>query len=280
MNKSTILSEALASYSPQQLEVSRRGSGLNAVWKIDINGKPAVLKTYSSRRGPIKTFLSNIEHFLSGRTPYTPSARYHTERENLRLWKKAGFDVPDIMEHHFDPEIPLPHLCLEYVEGSLLSSHLANTSILDKEKNNVFREFVEQWANRHQAAAQSSNPRLIQEHATLDHVIFSHDRFVTLDLEVSYKRQNIKALIAHEICGYMKPLFKRLPDKEADHFLELLVKHYPHRQYLEAIYTELLENPNPLVRLIHFLDRRLKKRGKTATKFEVARRLNAKLGHT
>ena len=172
----------------------------------------------------IKTILSNIEHHLTNRTPYTATARHRTEEKNLDLWHHAGFDVPLILKHQLPKDLPVPCLCMEYLEGQLLTSRLADNDTPQAATDQLFRDFVSQWASRHAAALDSGNPALIQEHATLDHVIVCGHRFVTIDLEVSYTSpKNLPALIANEITGYFRSVFKRMPYQKANHLLDILI---------------------------------------------------------
>jgi hypothetical protein len=273
------LDAALSRYSAEKLDFSSRGSGLNAVWKIRIDNQPAVLKTYASRRGPAQTFLSNIEHLLTGRTPYAAAARQRTERENLAAWRQLGLDVPRIIDHPFDPPIPLPHLCMEYVEGRRIPELLADPQVPPEEKDRAFERFVKAWEARHAAAEARRDPRLVQEHATLDHVMIGGSRVVTFDLEVSYTSpEDVRSLVAREIGGYVLSLFKKLPEPQAGHFLELLLTAYPAPSRLDATVTEFLDNPHPWRRFIHRLDfQRARARGQTMNKFEAARRLQSAL---
>ena len=278
MNKNETLTAILAPYSPQKLDYSRRGTGLNAVWKIKLNGQQAILKTYSARRGPLQTASSVISHMLSGRTPYTAFARCRTERENLVLWKKSGFDVPELFKHTFTPALPVHYLCMEYAEGPSLSAYLLDPKVTPDRKDSAFIGFLAQWGKRHDSAEQLCNPRLIQEHATFDHVMLSGSRFVTFDLEVSYtKPGNIRRLIAYEICGYLRSIFKKMPEDQILHFMDLLIKHYPNRFLLENIYPELWENQNALTSFIQTLDRTVSKRDQKMNRYEIARKLKDKL---
>ncbi len=270
--------EALAPYSPRQLAVSSRGSGLNAVWEIRLAGRPVILKTYSSRRGVLSTFLSNTGHVFGGRTSYLSEARYQTELSNLDLWRNSGFEVPGVVQHDFNPPLPVKYLCMEYVDGPLLSSYLSDPDISAEKKDSVLAAFLRRWAERHTAAENLREPRLVQEHATFNHVILAGDRFVTFDLEVSYTGSaNIQRLIAYEICGYLRSIFKRLPEDRITRFLDILVENYPRRDFLSAVYRELFESRDLSARFIHLIDRILIKRGRKMHKYQIACELKNRL---
>jgi hypothetical protein len=251
------LTDRLAPFRPEPLDASQRGSGLNATWKLVLNGKPAILKTYSSRRNPLKTLLVSMEHALTGRTPYSAAARQQTEQENLHSWKQAGFDVPALVEHRFDPPLPIPCLCMEFITGHPLSNRLSDPAVPLPKRQELLAAFAPDWARRHAAALTAGNPRLIHEHATFEHVLQAADRLVTFDLEVSFTSPaRLGGRIAAEIAGYMRSLLRRLPAGEHASFMQTLVASYPDRGLLKEVSREYLHAPSPPRRLAHRLLRR------------------------
>jgi hypothetical protein len=252
------LRASLAPFAPRRLDVSRRGSGLNAVWRITLDGAPAVLKTYDTRRGPVRTALTALEHRLSGRTPYAAAARQRTERDGLRLWRDAGFDVPALHETPLPVRLPVPHLCMEWLPGPTLPAFLTDAAQPDSAREDALRRFAPAWAARHALALERDEPRLLQEHATLDHVLVSGERLVTFDLEVAFRPgAHVPALIAREICGYLRSILRRLPAAPGIRAFEVLVAAYPQRDILDTAWREILANPRPAARLLHAIERRL-----------------------
>lgn len=274
MKKAHILEAALRAYAPEKLDSSARGSGLNAVWKIRIGPRPAVLKTYASRRNPVDTVLAELSHRTAGRTGYSAAARRHTEFRNLAHWHEMGFDVPALIPHRFVPPLPLPWLCLEYVEGRTLANLLADPHVAPAEQEEIFSRFLRSWAGRHTAAEDRQDRSLIQEHPTIDHILVADNRLVTFDLEVGFTRGDVRALVAREIAGVLVSLFRRLPEPRATHFLAQFVAGYPDRTRIEFVAREFLKSPSPWRRVLHGLAaRRARARGVRMHRAEIARRL-------
>jgi len=257
MNPEQTLRQTLQRSGGKPLNVSARGTGLNALWMVALSGAPLVIKTYSRRRSPGRTALSHLAHVLSGRTGYTAGARWRTERANLALWRQAGFDVPRVFPERPAAEIPLPHVCMEYVAGTLLSEYLADPDVPAPEREAVFIRFAHEWAARHARADRDSEIRLIQEHGTIEHVMLAGDRLVTFDLEVSYRdSRHVRYYIAEELCAYVRSLFRTQSLPMADHLLGLLVRHYPERQYLASVCAQLLRGGSRWGRAARAFDRR------------------------
>jgi len=271
MNKTQLLQATLQRYGGRKLDTSDRGSGLNAVWLIRRDRRRVVLKTFSRRRARIRTVLLDVGHGLTGRTRYNAWARYRTEAENLSIWRREGFDVPELLPPLPASEMPLPHLCMAYVSGVLLSDFMTDPDVSPKQKETVLVRFLHAWGARHARAEALAEPRLIQEHGTVNHVFVSGDQLVTFDLEISYTgTRRLRSLIGAEIIGYLRSLLKGHTPEAAQRILDLLVREYPHREYLEAACTELFQNPNPGRRLFHALDRCLLRRPDKMHKFRAA----------
>jgi hypothetical protein len=270
--------DALAPYAARRINVSRRGSGLNATWHLQLpNGHPAILKTYALRRSPAKTALLRLAHRVEGRTSYSAASRQATERTNLLAWREAGFAVPSVLD--FPPpgarRLPLPSLCMEFVEGPLLSDVLADPKRSAAEKDAIYRRFVAEWGRRHEAAMQTSNRRLIQEHGSFEHVIVTDSGFVTFDLEVSYTAlRSMENVVSSEICGYLRSLFRKTDPHTARHFVQLTAACYPRPDYLETVFVRLFHHPSIPGRLAGILDRNLVRDPRKADKHEIARLLH------
>jgi hypothetical protein len=271
MSRAHAILKALERCQAERIDGSSRGSGLNAVWKIRVDGRPVILKTYSSRRAPFQSCLNNVGHLLSGRTPYTARARQRTERWNLLLWRQHGFDVPALLPCLPLEKLPIPHLCMEYIEGRTLSAYLADDRIPAAERDETFDRFLATWGSRHSRADRLSEPRLLQEHGTLDHVLVSGRRLATFDLEVSFRGgRRVRSCISGEISGYLRSLLKQQSPETSQRLLAMLVRRYPHRSYLEEVCTELLRNGNPLFRLLHALERRCRGKPGAIHKYNAA----------
>ncbi len=269
----------LAPLSPRLLDASTRGSGWNSVWLLTGNGKPVVLKIYGRRRTRLREWMTHLAQTLGGRTGYTAPDRQRTERHGLRLWRKNGFDVPRIgCEPLPLPPLPAPFLLMEYLPGPSLAAFLADPARTPGEKDALFLRFLSDWSRRHATALNLGEPALLQEHPGLDHLLVSGARLVTFDLEVAYtSRRHMAEAVSAEIAGFVRSLFKVLPDLEARHFLRLLSDAYPDRTRLARVYTDLFDNPVLSHRLLHALDRRFLRKPGRLDKYLAAERLRDSL---
>jgi tRNA A-37 threonylcarbamoyl transferase component Bud32 len=279
MDSRTAFEAALSTYHPRWLDGSKRGSGMNATWRIRLGDSSAILKTYDSRRGPVQSILTQIGNRMSGLTSYDPESRCRTERECLLLWHEAGFQVPKLVS--FKPGIPLPtpFVAMEEVHGRLLLDVLADTSIEMEQRASLLRRFVVEWGRRHAAAVRSGDRRLVQKHGTFAHVFVDGDRFVTFDLEVAHcGRRPIPVCVGKEIICYLRSLVRRFQPGEADAWIRLVAASYPDKVLLADAATNLLNNSNLFLRAMHAIARRLQSAWKPrGGKYEVARRLAAAL---
>ncbi|MBM4148767.1 MAG: hypothetical protein FJ224_06960 [Lentisphaerae bacterium] len=270
----TTLEDALFSFHPRRIDGSARGSGLNATWKITVDGAPAILKTYDTRRSALQTVLTDIGNRLSGLTSYSADSRAQIERQNLNMWRMAGFQTPAIMDVFFPIPPPVPCLAMEFVDAPLLLDVLSDKKAPLADRQAVLARFIPEWAKRHDEAVRRREPRLVQEHATFAHVFVCENRFVSFDLEVSFVRSgDVAGLVAREVIGYLRSLVKRVPYEESDSWLELLVREYPKRELLERGVRDLLAHPLALRRRINEIDRKFLKRGSSFTKYSAASRL-------
>ena len=278
MDKVQRLREQLGPWQAVQLDASRRGSGLNAVWKLRLPDGPAILKTFSARRTPWQTLLTHVGNRLGGRTSYTARGRQLTETTNLSLWRDAGLDVPHLLPPPPGLNLPLPLVCMEFLAGVTLASYLADETIPLPDRNAVLVRFLSAWAARHALADERQDPRLVQEHGSFEHVMWTGTRLVTFDLEVSFlPHRPLRPCLVDEICGYLRSLFRLLPDPLARHFFELVVQQYPRPDFLMEIPRRLLHNPDPFARLLHAFDRRwLRKPGKW-NKYRIAELLQSRM---
>ncbi|MBN1674051.1 MAG: hypothetical protein JXR37_23575 [Kiritimatiellae bacterium] len=279
MKNTEQIRQFLERVSAVPVSVSEGGTGLNGVWTVEVGGKRVILKVYSRRRSLLRAVLCDIGYRLRGLTSFSASGRCRAERMNLEAWRRAGFETPRIIETPLPEPLPPNCLCLEFIDGPLLSSFLLDAAVPARDRKRVFRRFAEQWARRHVRAEQTGDGRLIHERSTFDHVFLCGDRFVTFDLEAAYVRVgNMRAVIAREICGYLRSVLKRCSEEQIGTFLDWLVDVYPNRAYLAYIHTALYRNPSLPARLVHGTDRALRRlRKQKMPKFEVAQRLRAAL---
>ncbi|MDI6775597.1 MAG: hypothetical protein QME60_09505, partial [Verrucomicrobiota bacterium] len=107
-----------------------------------------------------------------------------------------------------------------------------------------------------------------------DHVMVAGERLATFDLEVSFARGNVRALVAREIAGYLVSLFRRLPEPQAARFLAQFAAGYPDQARIEFVVREFSASPNTWRRSLHALDAwQARLRGTRVHRAEIARRL-------
>jgi hypothetical protein len=168
---------------------------------------------------------------------------------------------------------------MEYLPGPSLAAFLSDPSVQPEEKDAGFIRFLSDWGRRHAAALVLSEPALLQEHPGLDHLLVSGIRLATFDLEVAYtSRRRVAEGISAEIAGFVRSLFKSLPEQEARYYLQRLAEAYPNRSRLIRVHTDLFSNPSPVRRLFHALDRRLLRKPGRLDKYVAAERLREALG--
>jgi hypothetical protein len=250
----------LAPFTPRLLDASARGSGWNSVWRLTVDGKDIVLKVYGRRRTRLREWMTDFSHRVSGRTGYTAASRMRTESRCLRLWREAGFDVPalEAAPKGF-PRLPAPFLLMEFIPGQSLLHVLTDTKAPQTARDGLFMRCMEDLSARHDVALEHREAALLQEHPALDHVLVTESRRVTFDLEVAYTtRHGVADCVTGEIAGLIRSLLKTVSPAEARHYVQLMADAYPNRGRLARVYGDLYENPSPVRRLLHALDRRRK----------------------
>jgi hypothetical protein len=179
-----------------------------------------------------------------------------------------------------DIDIPFPYLTLEYVEGPTLKNFFRDPDISSGQKRRVFRRFLPNWGRRHFLAVQSDDRHLIQEHASFKHVLLSNDgRLVTFDFEeVFTERYPLAFLIAREIAGYLRSLYRVSSAADFDAYLDILLDHYRPAAFLAYPYTYFFRHPNSLLRGAYAIMRRLPANRRDNSRYSVIRRLQHRLG--
>lgn len=276
MDSKTEFEAALSPYHPQWLDGSKRGSGMNATWRIRVGGSSIVLKTYDSRRSPLQSILTEIANSVTGLTSYAPENRCGTERECLRLWREAGFQVPALVG--FKPAIPLPtpFVAMEEIQGKLLIDVLADNAIDREQRVSILRRFAREWGLRHAEAIRRRDHRLVQKHGSFAHVFVAGDRLVTFDLEVAYRStRDISRCVGREIICYLRSLGQRFPAEAGDEWIRIVAETYPDRTLLVKASADLLHGDGPFHRLFHLMARLIPGSRRPGGKYGVALRLAA-----
>lgn len=222
---------------------SARGDGRHLVVKIELGGKPAVVKLYGRKRDWLRDFLRDIgQRFLVGKSGMTPAARCQTERDTLALWRAHGFDVPAALALPLPPEVPPLHLVSEWIEGQLLFVPIRDPRVALSEKQRLLARLAAEWGRRHALALRLREPRLLQTHAMLGHVLWvaagasgpgSAERLVTFDFEVTWaRRAATPRRVAQELMQLLESIAAFAPQEQIGPLIAAFADGYPERGWL------------------------------------------------
>jgi len=261
------------------LDRSRRGAAIHGIFLIESSGKKWVVKHYDHKRGQPQRLLTNLENYLGGRSGSSPRRRFRTEKNALKIWRENGFDVFREPDDHPPLGIDAPHLVFEYVSGQTLKQYFLDRKIPKADKLGIFKRFIPEWARRHFLAYTNGDRYLIQEHPTFQHVYMSAEdqRFIFYDFEIVYThRHRLPDLIGREIAGYIRSL----PPEELDDYLHILIREYPHPEFLYYPFKYFFRHPNLLLRLLYALDRQTRRNRRPKSKYNIAIRIHDHLRKT
>jgi hypothetical protein len=255
------------------LDRSLRGGGRHGVFLLKSSQNQWVVKIYHHKRGPLQRFFSGLENYITGRSPLDPRSRFSTEKKTLNIWQENGFDVFRRSNQSPPVSIDFPHLVFEYVSGRTLKEYFLDSAIGKAEKLNTFKRFIPDWSRRHALAFETRNHYLIQERATLQHVFMSaeDDRLIYYDFEIVFTpRHSLPAIIAREIAGYIRSLFSVVPKDDFNDYLDILIREYPHQEFLHYPYDYFFQHPNRLLRLLYSIDRQRSRNRRPHSKYNIA----------
>ncbi|HZL99782.1 MAG TPA: hypothetical protein VFD43_05970 [Planctomycetota bacterium] len=230
----------------------------NRIWRVATPQGTVLQKFYGERGGWLHAWARELGTRLYGHKTSTRAAgRRATEARLLRLWREAGLDVPEDLSGAHPDLANERTLVLEDVPGPLLSSALADRALPDARREELLRRFGRQWCARHRLALQRGEAALVQEHATLQHVIVSGERLVVFDLENAFRpRRDLGPILAKEIAATLRSLAKCVEPARLHRDLEVLIGAYEDTPRLAAAAGHYLDNPRPWWRLLWALDRR------------------------
>ena len=222
---------------------SARGDGKHLVLKVELGGRPAVVKLYGRKRDWLRDWLRDVgQRLLVGKSGMTPAARCRTERETLALWRAHGCDVPAALELPLPPEVPPLRLVSEWIDGQLLFVPIRDPRVALAEKQRLLARLAAEWGRRHELALRLREPRLIQAHAMLGHVLWvaagasgpgSAERLVTFDFEVTWARRAASPRrVAHELMQLLESIAAFAPLDQIGPLIAAFVAAYPERGWL------------------------------------------------
>lgn len=182
--------------------------------------RDVVVKLYGRKRDALRDFLRDVgQRLFAGKSGVRADRRAATEARVLALWRREGFDVPELIEGvRLPANILQPRVVMEYVPGRMLDALVADPAVPLHDKNRIVTRLARELARRHARARELREPQLIQLHASLGHVLHvgaaggSPERLVTFDFEVAFtRRSGLDANLRRELTHYRDSLAHRSP---------------------------------------------------------------------
>ena len=221
------------------LDISTRGDGQHRVLKIIHKEKPLVLKCYGLKRSRMRTVIKQFGYVIAeGKSSFSVSGRFRTEQEVLELWRREGFDVPELFYPDFLSDIPIPCLAMEWISGRTLTNVFQDSGTPLNRKKELIERFADVSGNRHGLALKLQDYRFIFGHPTFSHVMLSGNRMVHFDFEIVYRKGYMESIIRREIAGFIYSLAKSSKGQFPD-LLKTLVSAYPNQSRIELAIKEL-----------------------------------------
>lgn len=253
------------------LEGPRADGRGNTILRFEEGKDVFALKLYR-RRWPLwqEYTAGLISRMFHGKTGRSAGTRFKTERKNLEIWSLHGFDV----FQHFDKPLPEgidpPGLWLEYCPGRILSELLRDGNTPWEEKRQLLYRLGETVGRRHLRAMKLSEPLLVQEHPTTDHILLYKDRMITFDLEGAFLPGfPLREALAQELSGYLRSIARNTGER-LDEAIQSLAEGYPSKDLLRKTAEWGVSGGTVLRRLKRLQDRR---RRPLLGKTEMLRRL-------
>lgn len=251
----------------------------NRSWRIETPRGPALQKLYCERGGPAGAWVRELLIAAARtKTSARPRARRATERRLLHLWRVRGVDVPADWTDDL-PQFGAPDVAIfEFVEGAVpLWDVVVRPGLDDTGRADVLRRFASAWGRRHAEAIRTADAGLVQEHGTIRHVLVARDRLVWIDLEQAFlPRADLGPLLAKEIAGYLRSIWKRAGEERYRRDLVEIVGAYGDRAVLRAACDEYLR-PRGLRRVLWSLDRALRNERRRRAKYGALEALDEEL---
>lgn len=250
---------------------SARGDGRHCVLKVELGGAPAVLKLYGRKRDWLKDALRSLgQRLVVGKTGMAPATRCRVERETLAVWRRHGFDVPAELALPLPAEVPPLRLLLEWLPGELfhVSIHRADGPLADKVRR--LERLARESGRRHAVALAEREPRLVQAHATLVHVMVvpaldggaAPERLVTFDFEVAWaRRSSIPRLIGLELMQLLESIAAFAPLDQIAPLIRAFVAAYPERETMVRLAAAIRRGRLPWFAWFNRIGLQLRERG-------------------
>lgn len=219
----------------------RGGAACQQLWKLHHDGRDLLMKRYGLKRSLFRVFMRQFGSLaLVGKSSISIAGRCRTEREVLALWRKEGFDAPEVFTYDELERRARPCLLMEWIEGELFTNVLYNREVPREHKAESIEKFAREWGRRHARVMEKSEPRLLMENPTFDHLFISNERLIHFDFEIVFTRKtDLERLIRREIAGILCSLEKSADD-DFPYLLERMLSAYPEPARFARTADELL----------------------------------------
>jgi tRNA A-37 threonylcarbamoyl transferase component Bud32 len=196
-------------------------------------------------------------------------ARRQRERRALVLWRKEGFDAPEVFDLEL-PEVGGPHLVISRVEGRSLREVLREEGADVEGRLRVLGEVLGRMRRRHERAIETGQVALVHPDSSTGNVLLTAEGVLFLDLEARPKIADAREAAAVEVAKLLRWAVRDLGIEHLRPALERLVEAYrDRREILERVVARVLDRP------VQFFHRRRDRRRKRArpgevTKYDIA----------
>ena len=220
---------------------SRRGDGRQRVFHVREDGVEYLEKHHGRKRGRVRSLIrSSSAYLLFGKSWARPRGCLRTESAVIELWRREGFDVPG------PPPAPVEErgedgaLRMEWIPGESLARALTGEEATPERNEEILTRLGRVTRLRHDRAIELKEPRLVMEHASLDHILVADGRLAHIDFEiVSRRRGRVGALVRREMTGFLVSLYRTSRDLH-ESWIGSLIRGYDHRPRMEQLCRELL----------------------------------------
>jgi len=256
---------------------SARGDGRHLVMRVELAGRPAVLKLFGRKRDWLRDWMRDFgQRVLVGKTGMAPVARQRTERESIEIWRAEGFDVPALLDWPLPAAVPPCRLLLEWLPGELLSELVYQPGVEPEEKQRLLTRLAREMARRHRRALERCEPRLVQSHASLAHVMVvpvaaappagaataAGERLVHFDFEVAWARRSaLERLVVLEVGQWVESIASFAPTEQIGPLIGAFVRAYGETERLRGLVATIRRGRVPLLAPLNRVRLQLRERG-------------------
>lgn len=195
--------------------------------------------------------------------------RRDCERSMLRLWRDAGYQVPDLHEPRFS-FVQQPYLVRRFVPGRSLREYLHDPSTTRADKLSAVFMTCVAIEERHRRVIRSGDLRFIHPDANTGNIVISGNTPVWIDFETALGRTDRVDAAAVELSRFLLCVAQDLPGEDLQEVIELACAVF-HQQpaVLERIRQRTLERPLQAVHRWRDRRRKASKPGRI-TKYDLA----------